>query len=99
MFGLAVSFFYRHCSNREFHREVEFLRHVVSPEDSDHENARAVGDWPQATTVTDVCSFLGLKAYYQRFIEGLVARTARPLKQVTEKENFRQYCESLISGT
>ena len=59
--------------------------HVVSPLGvaTDPEKVRAVRDWPQPMTITDVRSFLGLVSYYRRFIEGF-ARIARPLHQITE---------------
>jgi hypothetical protein len=50
--------------------EVPFLGHVMSLEviDVDPGKVRDLLDWEPPTSVTQVCSFLGLTGYYRRFI-------------------------------
>ena len=69
-----------------FQREVEYLGHVVSPVGvtTDLEKVRAVQEWAQPMTVTDVRSFLGLVSYYRQFAKGFAA-IARPLHRLTQK--------------
>ncbi|KAL4022764.1 hypothetical protein IC575_016509 [Cucumis melo] len=45
---------------------------------------KAVTSWPQPSTVSEVCSFLGLADYYRRFVEKF-SRIATPLTQLTRK--------------
>ena len=44
-----------------FRKEIKYLRHVVSNEgvSTDPDKIKAVAEWPQPTTVTEVRSFLG----------------------------------------
>ena len=60
--------------------EVAFLGHIVNRDgiSVDPEKIRAVLEWPRATTVTEVRSFLGLAGYYRRFVEGF-SRLATPM--------------------
>ena len=69
-----------------FQREVQYLGHIVSQNgvSTDPEKIATVKEWPTPTTVTQVRSFLGLAAYYQRFIKDF-AKVAAPLHQLTEK--------------
>jgi hypothetical protein len=50
--------------------EVPFLGHVISSEGIivDPGKVRDVLDWKPPTSITQVCSFLGLAGYYRRFI-------------------------------
>ena len=67
-------------------REVTFLGHVISGDGLhvDPEKVRAVVEWHQPRTVTEVRSFLGLAGYYRRFVEGF-SKLALPLTQLTRK--------------
>ena len=59
---------------------VVFLGHVLSSEglQTDPEKIRAIKDYPELTTVTDVRAFLGLAGYYRKFVKDF-AKIARPL--------------------
>lgn len=67
-------------------REVKFLGHLISAEgiSPDPGKVGAVNDWPTPLNVTNVQSFLGLCAYYRRFIKDF-SKIARPLHQLCEK--------------
>ncbi|KAL0556310.1 hypothetical protein IC582_004823 [Cucumis melo] len=56
----------------------------------------AVTSWPQSSTVSEICSFLGLAGYYRRFVEDF-SRIASPLTQLTRKRTpfvWSPACES-----
>ncbi|KAL0537403.1 hypothetical protein IC582_026381 [Cucumis melo] len=65
---------------------VSFLGHVVSSAgvSIDPTKIDAVTIWPRPSTVSEVCSFLGLTGYYRRFMEDF-SRIASPLTQLTRK--------------
>jgi len=66
--------------------KVAFLGHIITAEGVkvDPEKVKAVSEWKQPTNVIEVCSFLGLVGYYQRFIEGF-SKIARPMIALTQK--------------
>ncbi|TYK29688.1 retrotransposon protein, putative, Ty3-gypsy subclass [Cucumis melo var. makuwa] len=66
--------------------EVSFLGHVVSSEEVSVDPAKieVVSSWPRPSTVSEVCSFLGLIGYCRRFVEDF-SRIASPLTQLTKK--------------
>ena len=41
-------------------------------------------DWPRPTTVSKVCSFLGMAGYYRKFVKGF-SQIAIPLTRLTQK--------------
>ncbi len=67
-------------------RKVEFLGHVVSAEGVEADPAKIdkVKNWPQPRDVTEVRSFIGLCAYYRRFVKGF-SEKCKPLYRLTEK--------------
>ena len=71
-----------------FKREVHYLGHVVSEKgiQTDPEKIRAIEEWKEPTTMTDVRSFLGICSYYRKFVPNF-ATIARPLVQLTEKNS------------
>jgi hypothetical protein len=66
--------------------EVPFLGHVISKGGIavDPGKVNDVLDWVVPQTVKEVCSFLGLAGYYQRFIENF-SKIAKPLTSLLEK--------------
>ncbi|KAI3725365.1 hypothetical protein L1987_65152 [Smallanthus sonchifolius] len=68
-------------------REVQFLGHVINPNDImvDPAKIMTVRDWDIYKTPTEVRSFLGLAGYYWRFIQDL-SKIASPLTKLTRKE-------------
>ena len=68
-----------------FKKEIKYLGHVVSKQgvSSDPDKIKAVTEWPQPTTVTEVRSFLGFVSYYRRFIPNF-SKVAKPLNQLLQ---------------
>ena len=50
------------------------------------EKVQGVIEWPVSKSVKDVQKFLGLANYYRRFVKDF-AKIARPLYEMTRKEN------------
>ena len=81
-------------------QQINYLGHVVSKEgvSTDPDKITAVTEWPQATTVTEVRSFLGFVSYYRRFIPHF-SKVAKPLNQLlqilegtpSQKKKFKVY--------
>ena len=68
-----------------FKKEIKYLGHVVSEQgvSTDPDKIKAVTEWPQPTTVTEVRSFLGFVTYYRRFIPNF-SKVAKPLNQLLQ---------------
>ena len=66
-------------------QQINYLGHVVSKERvcTDPEKIKAVTEWPQPTTVTEVRSFLGFVSYYRRFIPNF-SKVAKPLNKLLQ---------------
>jgi len=69
-------------------REVEFLRVIIRENGvrMEKEKVQGVIEWPVSKSVKDVQKFLGLANYYRRFVKDF-AKIARPLHEMTRKEN------------
>ena len=69
-----------------FQREVAYLGHKITPTgiSTDYAKIATVKEWPIPQNVTEVRRFLGLCAYYRRFIQGF-STIAKPLHRLTEK--------------
>ncbi|GBG66697.1 hypothetical protein CBR_g68681 [Chara braunii] len=68
----------------EFARqELEYLGHYVTPQGIRPlaDKIEALRVWPEPTNTTNVCSFMGLAGYYQRFITGY-SRIAAPMTRL-----------------
>ena len=79
-------------SKCEFFRpEITYLGHVVSSRGiaTDPKKIRAIQQWPQPTTVTEVRRFTGLTNYYRKFVHGY-ARVAHPLHNLVSGKNAKK---------
>ncbi|XP_057746834.1 uncharacterized mitochondrial protein AtMg00860-like [Arachis stenosperma] len=77
--------------------EVAFVGRVITRDTItiDPSKIKAVVQWKQPMTVTEVRSFLGLAGYYWRFVKGF-SQIALPLTHLTRKEvpfEWAEKCE------
>ncbi|GJZ90231.1 putative reverse transcriptase domain-containing protein [Tanacetum coccineum] len=65
---------------------VQFLGHVIDSQGIyvDLAKIEAVKNWASPTTPTEICQFLGLAGYYQRFIKD-ISKIAKFLTELTQK--------------
>ncbi|MCG8045657.1 MAG: reverse transcriptase domain-containing protein, partial [Candidatus Thiodiazotropha endolucinida] len=75
--------------------KVAFLGHEVSSQGiaTDPAKIRAVREWPQPRTATEVRQFVGLASYYRKFIPNF-ATVCKPLHKLTEKNCSLAWTES-----
>ena len=83
------------------HREVEYLRHRVTPDGlkTNQRLVEAVTMFQTPTVVNGVRRFLGMASYYQRFIGGF-ARIAAPIWELTRKNavfNWTDACKQSMA--
>ncbi|GBG83095.1 hypothetical protein CBR_g36713 [Chara braunii] len=71
-------------------QELEYLGHFVTSEGISplSDKIQAIQEWPEPQNITDICSFLGLAGYYQRFIEGYSKIAAHLSKLQCEDRPF-----------
>ncbi|GJY86644.1 putative reverse transcriptase domain-containing protein [Tanacetum coccineum] len=65
---------------------VQFLGHLIDSQGLHVDPAKieAVKNWTSPTTPTEICQFLGLAGYYQRFIKDF-SKIAKSLTELTQK--------------
>ena len=68
-------------------QSVQFLGHVVSEKGitMQDEKISAIRDWPPCRTISDVRAFMGLSAYYRRFVKDF-SLIASPLYSLMKKD-------------
>ncbi|XP_029151508.1 uncharacterized protein [Arachis hypogaea] len=71
--------------------QVAFLGHVVSKDGIkvDPKKVEAIQQWPRPTLVKEICSFLGLAAYYRRFAKDF-SKISAPLTKLTQKNDLEE---------
>jgi hypothetical protein len=67
-------------------QRISFLGHILIVEgvEVDLEKVKAVSEWKQPTSPSEIRSFLGLAGNYRRFIEGFSKR-AQPMTELLRK--------------
>nr|GFB91111.1 hypothetical protein [Tanacetum cinerariifolium] len=67
--------------------KVQFLGHVIDSRGIHVDRAKieSIKDCASPKTPTEICQFLGLVGYYQRFIEGF-SKIAKPMTKLTQKK-------------
>ncbi|GKE97171.1 putative reverse transcriptase domain-containing protein, partial [Tanacetum coccineum] len=79
-----------------------FLGHVIDSQGIRVDPAKIefIKDWASPKTPTEICQFLGLAGYYQKFIEGF-SKIAKSMPKLTQKggiEDFVVYCDASQKG-
>ena len=71
-----------------FLQEIRYLGHIISKDGikMDPEKLKVIKEWPQPKNLHELRSFIGMCAYYRRFIEKFSVIVG-PLHDLTKKEN------------
>ncbi|GKB52480.1 putative reverse transcriptase domain-containing protein [Tanacetum coccineum] len=87
--------------------KVQFLGHVIDSQGIHVDPAKieSIKDWASPKTPTEIRQFLGLAAYYRRFIEGF-SKIAKSMTKLTQKgvkfnwgsKDFVVYCDASHKG-
>nr|GEY51066.1 putative reverse transcriptase domain-containing protein [Tanacetum cinerariifolium] len=84
--------------------KVQFLGHVIDSQGIhvDPTKNESVKDCASPKSAMEICKFLGLAGYYQRFIKGF-SKIAKPMTKLTQKkvkfnEDFIVYCDASNKG-
>ncbi|CAL2267432.1 unnamed protein product [Prunus armeniaca] len=90
--GILV--YFKTLEGHKKHLRVVFLGHVISAEGIyvDPQKVKAIVNWVQPTSVTEIRSFLGLVGYYRLFIEGF-SSIATPLMRLIRKDVTFEWME------
>jgi len=74
--------------------QVHFLSHVSSEKgiSVDPRKIAALVDWPRATKMSEVRSFLGMAGYYRRFVKDFV-KIDTPLTQLLRMEHQLKWAD------
>ena len=80
---------------RVLQREVLFLGHIVTGAGIalDPKKLEVIQNWPTPQSVREVRSYIGLCAYYRKYIVGF-SETAKPLHDLTKKNARFEWTES-----
>ncbi|GJW40757.1 putative reverse transcriptase domain-containing protein [Tanacetum coccineum] len=67
--------------------KVQFLGYVIDSQGIhvDPTKIKSIKDWVSPKTPTEICQFLGLTGYYQRFIEGSL-KVVKPMTKLTQNK-------------
>jgi hypothetical protein len=70
--------------------QIKYLGHIITEKGvaTDPEKVRAVQEWPEPHTITELRGFLGLPGYYRRFIKDY-ENICRPLFDSLKKGKFQ----------
>ena len=84
-----------------FCRSAAFLGHVISNDgvSTNPAKVRTVANWPVPINISELRSFLGLAAYYHRFVKNF-AGMAAPLYPLLEKEvpfKWTEQCDAAFT--
>jgi hypothetical protein len=83
-----------------YHNQIHYLVHIISEEGIvvDPENIEAIRGWSTPTNMIEFISFMGLVAYYKRFIVGLskIASSITSLQKKGVKFQWTLECEKSI---
>jgi transposase InsO family protein len=77
-------------------QETEFLGYIVSKDGlrMSQEKIKTILEWPPATSVKEVQSFLGFANFYRKFIKGY-SQITHPLSEATKKDRPFQWTQEM----